>query len=67
MKTIELTVKNVRKAFKEADEKGRKLLRNLCGEDVFSSSITDRVRSYEDACEELDIPVRENWEGLEKD
>lgn len=42
-------------AFRNADERGKTLLSDLFGKEVFNQKITDRVRSYEDACEVLEM------------
>lgn len=53
MKNLEITFTNAQKAFKEADEKGKTLLTNMFGKEVFSQKITDRIKSFEDACAEI--------------
>ncbi len=49
--TIEITRKNAAKAFQDADNKGKKLLRDLLGEKNIYENIMERVQSYQDACE----------------
>jgi hypothetical protein len=51
MSTIEILKSNALKAYNKADEKGKELLLNLFGKDEFSQKITDRVKSFLDACE----------------
>ena len=51
METLQISKANALKAFKEANDKGKLLLSNLFGEKVFSQKITDRVKSFENACE----------------
>lgn len=51
--TIEKT--NAIKAFHEADTKGKSSLSNLFGKEVFNQKITDRVKTFEDACEVLGL------------
>ena len=53
--TLEVTKQNAIKAYKEADSKGKELLENLYGKEVFNQKITDRVKIFEDACEVLGI------------
>ena len=53
--TLEVTKQNAIKAYREADSKGKELLENLYGKEVFNLKITDRVKSFEDACEVLGI------------
>ena len=55
MKIIELKKENAVKAFKEADAKGKELLKNLLGNEYFSDKITDRIKSFEDVIDELKI------------
>ncbi|MFB5946088.1 hypothetical protein [Albibacterium profundi] len=53
--TLEITKENVLQAYKNANNKGKGLLTDLFGKKVFQGSIKDRVKSYEDACEELGL------------
>jgi hypothetical protein len=51
METLQINKSNAVKAFNEADKSGKDLLANLFGSEVFTpKKITDRVKSYEDAC-----------------
>ena len=43
--------------FDKAPEKQKKALRKFFGEDFFKVDITDRVKSFEDACDVLDRPT----------
>ncbi len=49
------TASDVRKAYIHADDKGKRLLKDLYGDDVCNVDITDLVKSFEDACEILSI------------
>ena len=42
-------------AYNVADEKSKKLLAELFGEKIFSQKITDRIKSFEDACKEVGV------------
>jgi hypothetical protein len=54
--TIEITRKSAIKAHGEADKAGKKLLENLLGADNLKpKSVMDRIKSYEDACEDQGI------------
>lgn len=67
---IKLKKNNVRKAYKEADEDGKKLIENLCGEEgkgFLSVSICDRVGSFEDARYETGRPPVPEFECLDED
>lgn len=50
-KVLEVTLENVRKAFEEADDKGKAMLKNLFGASTFIKNVMEAVRSFEDACE----------------
>lgn len=50
MKTIEVNKDNAVKAFNEGDEATKKLLKTLFGAEHFNQKITDRVKTFEDAC-----------------
>ena len=51
METLEIKKKDALKAFSAGDESAKQLLRNLFGAKVFDAKITDRVKTFEDACE----------------
>lgn len=53
MSTLQISRANAQKAFDQADKKGKGLLSDLFGADVFNKKITDRVKSFEDACQVL--------------
>ena len=52
--TVILKKKNLQAAFKNADAAGKKMLADLCPE-IVSTKITDRIKSFDDACQELDV------------
>jgi hypothetical protein len=51
METLQISKKNAITAFNKADEKGKVLLADLLGKENLSQKITDRVKTFEDACE----------------
>ena len=53
--TLEVQKGNALKAYKEADSKGKLLLENLYGKEVFNQKITNRIKTFDDACEVLGI------------
>lgn len=53
--TLEITKENVLQAYKNANSKGKGLLTDLFGKKVFQGNIQDRIKTYEDACEELGL------------
>jgi len=58
MSTVKIESSNVLKAFHNADACGKQLLKDLVNGQVdFNTKVTDRVKSFEDACVELGIPV----------
>lgn len=69
MKKIEISKENVEQAYKTANDNNVKnVLRALFGNAVEEEKpqlITDRVKSYEDACRELGLIVRVDFEDEE--
>ena len=63
METLQIEKSNAILAYNKADDKAKKLLANLFGEKVFSQKITDRVKTYEDACEVLGIDPDDSLPG----
>lgn len=62
METLRIEKQDAIKAHMESGAKGKKLLENLFGEEIFQKEITDRVKTYQDAWRELALqghdPVR---------
>lgn len=63
MKTLELKKENAIKAFKEADLKGKELLKNLFGDEHFSDKITDRIKTFTNVLDELNLSSNFNFTG----
>ena len=63
---IKIKANDVRQAYDNADENGRKTLENLFGKEVFTLSIMDRVRTFKDACRVLGINAKKWLEENEK-
>lgn len=58
MPTVKIESTNVLKAFYNADASGKQLLKDLVNGQVdFNIKVTDRVKSFEDACVELGIVI----------
>lgn len=58
METMEIKESNLRAAYAAADESGKSLLRNLFPDAVLNKDnrpVTERIKTYEDACRELGI------------
>lgn len=55
METLLISKDNALVAYQAATSKQKALLSNLFGEKVFKKSVKDRVKSYQDACEDLGI------------
>jgi len=55
MKTLQIDEKNARKLYKTASAEFRQTLEDTFGKDFFTGKITDRIKTYEDACAELGI------------
>ena len=51
METLQISKTNVLKAFKNAKAEGKDLLSDLFGKEVLSGKITDRIKTFADACE----------------
>jgi len=60
MKQLQLGDQKFRSLYKEVSTEFKNILENAFGKDFFSTKITDRINSYEDACAELgEIPLDE--------
>ena len=58
MKNLNITADSVKHAFKNAGEEGKQVLTDLFGKQVsLYDNITERVKSFEDACQVLGIPT----------
>lgn len=55
METLQIQKSDALTAYNAGDEQTKKLLRNLFGENTFSQKITDRVKTFEDACKVLHV------------
>lgn len=53
MKSLQINEKDARRLYKEGSSEFRTVLETTFGEEFFNSKVTDRVKTYEDACEEL--------------
>lgn len=71
MENIVLNKQNVEAAYKVADDNTKAVLTALFGESVVKpvrpEDVKERVKSYEDACEELGIPVVTDWGDMKID
>ena len=60
MKTLQISEKNARKLYATASPEFRTTLEDTFGKDFFSKNVTDRISTYQDACDELDEqPINE--------
>lgn len=55
METLQINKANALKAFNKAGTEVKELLTALFGKETFSQKVTDRVKTFEDACNELGI------------
>lgn len=55
MEILSITKANVIKAYNATDKNGQTLLTNLFGDKVVSQKITDRIKTFQDACEAVGI------------
>lgn len=61
MKTLQISEQKARELYKNGSGELRSILEESFGKDFFSQKITDRVKTYEDACRELSMnPLDEN-------
>lgn len=61
MKTLKISEQKARELYKTGSRELKTILEESCGKDFFLQSITDRIKTYEDACEELGInPLNED-------
>lgn len=61
MKTLQISEQKARELYKSGSGELRSILEESFGKDFFSQKITDRVKTYEDACRELSMnPLDEN-------
>ena len=60
-KTLQITEQNARKLYAKASAEFRTTLEDTFGKEFFSMNITDRIKTYEDACDELgEQPINED-------
>ena len=67
MKTLNISRKNALDAYRNADANGRELLEHLLGADLFNGSITDRIKTLEDALEETGRPNTPEFTDVPED
>lgn len=61
MKTLQISEQKARELYKSGSCELKSILEESFGKDFFSQKITDRVKTYEDACTELGIsPLNED-------
>lgn len=58
MKQLQITEQNARKLYKGATDEFKTTLEDTFGKEFFSMNITDRIKTYEDACAELGIAAQ---------
>jgi len=60
MKVLQIEESNARKLYKTASPEFKQALEDTFGKEFFSAKITDRIKTYEDACSELGVqPIDE--------
>ena len=60
METLNISKENALKAFQQADKKGKELLETLFGKQILSEKITDRIKTFEDACDAIGLKLQNN-------
>lgn len=63
--TLKISRENAMKAFAQANGNNKQMLSNLFGAEVFSQKITDRVKTFEDACQVLGMHPKAPFTGGE--
>lgn len=59
-KVLEISEKTARRLYKDSSNEFKTTLEETFGKDFFSGKVTDRVKTYEDACVETgEIPINE--------
>lgn len=59
METLEIKKQDALKAYENAKNSGKKLLEDLFGKKTFNQNIKERIKTFEDACEALNINPEE--------
>jgi hypothetical protein len=67
MKQIKPVRKAIMAEYNNADSNGKELLKRLFGDEIFSSKVTDRVNTLEDAYEETGRPQCPDFENVPED
>ena len=61
MKTLQIEEQKARRLYKTASQEFKEMLEDTFWKEFFSEKVTDRVKSYEDACRELNkVPINES-------
>ena len=61
MKTLQVSEQTARSLYKTGSSEMKKMLEESFGKEFFLQSVTDRIKTYEDACAELgEKPIDEN-------
>lgn len=56
---LKIKVEDVRKAYGSIDENGRELLEKMFSKEVFTSTVMDRIKTFDDACRALGIDAKQ--------
>lgn len=65
---LSVAKKNALKAWREADNKGKSLLENLYGKEIFQNqNVMDRIKTFEDALQETGRPDMPDFSCLPED
>ncbi|OFY87870.1 MAG: hypothetical protein A3F72_03080 [Bacteroidetes bacterium RIFCSPLOWO2_12_FULL_35_15] len=71
MGTINIKKSNALKAYRSADKSGKSLLENLIGKEILSQNIMDRIKTFEDACDEVGTTESQsillNYSGVDEE
>lgn len=65
MKTLQISEQKAKELYKSGHQEFKTILEESFGKDFFFQKITDRIKTYEDACNELGIPLLDEAKLME--
>lgn len=71
METINISKKNALQAYNLGDKKQKEFLETLIGKEIFSQKVTDRIKTFEDAVNEVGVTENQkillDYNGIDSD
>lgn len=65
MKTLQISEQTARELFPKASEEFKKVLKDTFGEKFFSQNITDRIKTFYDACNAINVSPEYSWDVVD--